>query len=119
MKSWIGRYVRIKREYIAVDILEDGSTINYIKRDDETYYTGFSEMYDNPLHAIFKVRQDVYGVDLYIYRDHELNIGSVEPSHLIIVEAIEGTNSISHPYVWDSTYFEPVKQVYTWEKCEP
>jgi hypothetical protein len=61
---------------------------------------------------------DIYGVDLFNHRRDGYVIGSVEPTHQVIVEVIEGGNKISYPYLWDAKYFEEVVRTtakYTYE----
>lgn len=102
LKSWIDKYVRIKPEFIKTASDEDDS-YEYVECDN-----GMNGIIYEPSSSIFKVKMDIYGVDLFSHRRNGFEIGSVEPTHQIIVEIVEGGNTIGYPYLWDSKYFEEV-----------
>ena len=114
IQSWLGKKVRIKREFIKTEQeYESGSESYYIECDN-----GMNALVENPKEAVFSVQMDVYGVDLFKYRHVPsfgggekcvgFEIGSVEPTHQIIIEIIQGSNEIGYPYLWDVKYFEEV-----------
>lgn len=102
IQSLIGKYVRIKREYITSSFEGQGM---HIECDN-----GMNGVIYEPTHSIFMVKMDIYGVDLFNHRRDGFNIGSVEPTHQVIIEIVEGGNSIGYPYLWDAKYFEEVVQ---------
>lgn len=114
IKSWVGKKVRIKREYIKTETDDDGETYSFIDIDN-----GLDGLVDDPINAVFSVKMAIFGVDLYYYRDHDFEVGSVEPTHQIILEGVNN-RFIAHPFVWDSKYFERVREVTTttWEPLE-
>jgi hypothetical protein len=84
IKSWMGKSVRIKDEYIV-----DGWVVPEL-----SYFNGIE-------HKTFKVQMDCYGVDLFAFRNDEMAIESLPcASHLIILE------DYGHPFLWKSKYFE-------------
>ena len=99
IKSWIGEKVRIKKEYIYFD--EDG-------HENITAKNGIRTMVDNATDAIFVVKMDMYGVDLFNHRHSGLVVGSVEPEHQIIIETAQGSNEIQYPFLFEAKYFEKV-----------
>lgn len=115
IKSLTGKKVRIKREFITTEDSEYG---NYYVEGN----MALSANIDNPLDAIFKVLTDVYGVDLWPYtffptghneqdaKHVGFEIGSVEPTHQVIIEAVQGCNDIRYPFLWDAKYFEEVRE---------
>jgi hypothetical protein len=126
MKKWAHRRVRIKREYLIQEeeINEDKSVYDegageYIQAVYDKYWTtinmnnGFEGAVtipneENLYTATFKVRAEMYGVDLYGKGD-EFNLCDLpEPSHQIIIE------ECNWPFMWDSKYFEVVRQEYNW-----
>ncbi len=112
INSLIGKYVRIKRELIRSSIEGQGF---HIECDN-----GMNGVIYRPKHSIFEVKMDIYGVDLFNHRRDGFSIGSVEPTHQVIVEIVEGGNAIAYPYLWDAKYFEEVERVqqapkYTYE----
>ena len=126
IKSWIRKNVRIKREYLNVELEldEDASTYdddgNVIEEVfyEEVYIdcnNGLNGVIDNPTDAIFNVKMDIYGIDLFNHRGDGLVIGDVKPTHQLIIEVVDGdeSNKISYPYLWDSKYFEVVIPVTT------
>ena len=103
IKSLIGKKVRIKREFI--------------KFKKNKYYTrlactdsSLNTFVDKPNEAIFSVLTDMYGVDLFPHRYDGFEIGSVEPTHQVIIEVIQGCNKISYPFLWEAKYFEEVRE---------
>ena len=126
IKSWIGKNVRIKREYIKVELrhpstydVDADDEYNFIERVYEYVETyidcnnGLNGVVDNPTDAIFNVKMDIYGIDLFNYRGDGLVVGDVEATHQLIIEVVDGSNKISYPYLWDSEYFEVVIPVRT------
>ena len=96
----MGKKVRIKREFI--------------KFKKKKYYTctdsSLNTFVDKPNEAIFSVLTDMYGVDLFPHRYDGFEIGSVEPTHQVIIEVIQGCNDIRYPFLWDAKYFEEVRE---------
>jgi len=126
IQSWLGKKVRIKREFIKTEQeYESGGETYHIECDN-----GMNALVDNPNEAIFSVQMDVYGVDLFKYRHIPrfggggkcvgFEIGSVEPTHQIIIEIIQGSNEIGYPYLWDVKYFEEVvEEIVITKKYQP
>lgn len=118
IKSWIGRTVRIKREYIklsepeididASDYDDDGNIINVVYEKPSYYIdtnNGLNSVLDivDVYNATFYVQYDCYGVDLYRVRE-DIDISELpEPTHQIIIR------EAMYPYLWDAKYFEVVK----------
>ena len=126
MKTWVNRRVRIKREYLIEENQLDYDKSIYDEEEnelvEEVYYkcwatinmnNGFEGAVtipneENLYTATFKVRAEMYGVDLHGKRD-EFNLCDLpEPSHQIIIEECKW------PFMWDSKYFEVVRQEYNW-----
>jgi hypothetical protein len=97
INSWIGKKVRIKRDYIK----KHNNGDDYVNTPN-----GLNGVVDNPTNAIFTVKMDVYGVDMFNHRRDGLIVGDVKPTHLLIIEIVEGSNTIGYPYLWDAEYFE-------------
>lgn len=117
IKSWLGKQVRLKREYIKEEqeIDEDQSDwdedtetwVNIVYKTEYVIDTpnGLSGCVfpDNALEAVFNVQYDCYGVDLFRYRESPVDISELpEPSHQIIIKETD------YPYMWDAKYFEIV-----------
>ena len=99
IESWIGKYVRIKNEYITKEILEDGTENYYISVD----VPGLCGFFAGIERNIFKVQMDCYGVDLFPFMNEETEIDSLpNPTHKIITDASD------YPILWDSKYFKLV-----------
>ena len=120
IKSWRGRYVRIKEEYILRRF--DGE----YNEDDEWVEDSSLPMIEevsrcpleNFIHdpnEVFIVASELYGVDLYNYYNREFEVGSVEPTHQIILRR-NGKND--YPYIWDSKYFDVLVNTNVWVKDE-
>jgi len=104
IKSWMGKTVRIKREYLSLrEDYEDYEEVN------EPYYyidtpNGMNGVLwsEDLLNATFYVQYDCYGVDLFNVREDK-NISDLpEPVHQIIVRESK------YPYLWKAEYFELV-----------
>jgi hypothetical protein len=124
IKSWIGQKVRIKKEYIKVELVldddastfdDDGNVIEEVFRVDAYIdcNNGLNGLVDNPNDTIFDVKMDIYGIDLFNHRRDGLIVGDVKATHQLIIEVVEGGNKIGYPYLWDSKYFEVVVPVTT------
>jgi hypothetical protein len=124
IESWIGKNVRIKREYIKVEVElrhsstydDDDNILEEVWEYENTYIecdNGLNGVVDNPTDAIFNVKMDIYGIDLFNHRRDGLVIGDVKPTHQLIIEVVEGSDKIAYPYLWDSKYFEVVIPVTT------
>jgi hypothetical protein len=100
IESWVGKKVRIKREFIKSSIEGQGL---HIECDN-----GMNGVIYEPTDSIFTVKMDMYGVDLFNHRRDGFRIGSFEPTHQVIIEIVKGGNSINYPYLWDAKYFEEV-----------
>jgi len=112
IQSLIGKHVRIKREFIKSTYEGQGL---YIECDN-----GMNGVIDEPTDSIFMVKMDIYGVDLFNHRRDGFRIGSVEPTHQVIIEIVEGGNSINYPYLWDAKYFEEVvEEIIITKKYQP
>ena len=120
VKIWRGRRVRIKREYLIERELidEDLSTLDedgniliptYVKLwETINMNNGFEGAVIIPdgedlSTAVFKVRAEIYGIDLYGVKQGTQLSDLPKPSHQIIIEECGG-----FPYVWDAKYFEVV-----------
>ena len=88
IKSWTGKYVRIKDEYI-----EDGRIITPVGMDGVLY--GF-------INERLLVQADVYGADIYFRSGREIDTENVTLSHQIIVK------ESGYPFLWDAKYFHLV-----------
>lgn len=126
IKIWRRRRVRIKREYLVLEqrIDDDASTFddddNIIEAVFKKYWTttlnnGFEGAViipegDDIYSATFEVIGEFYGVDLYGMKKEGVLLSELtKPSHHIVVKETAGW-----PYMWDSKYFEVVRQEYTW-----
>jgi hypothetical protein len=120
IKSWRHRHVRIKEEYILRRKEFDG----YYDDNDEwvedrslpmiehvEINCPLSDCINNPS-EVFEVASDMYGVDLYRYTNSEFEVGSIEPTHQIILR------NNGYPYIWDAKYFELVVRKEIWVKDE-
>jgi hypothetical protein len=101
--SWIGCTIKLREEYISLD------------ENSQEYVTihnalaSFLNYEDNISELRFFVQQDVYGVDLFSYRNgKELNVDDAIMTHQIIIECKSKT-IFNYPYLWESKYFEIVK----------
>ena len=118
IKSWISQNVRIKEEYIKVELEldEDASTYdddgNVIEEVfyEETYIIGCNNGMSGCLAGkerdVFRVKGSMYGVDLYGQGGEKMS-DLPEPSHQIIIDATE------YPFIWEAKYFEIVVPVTT------
>ena len=117
IKSWLYENVRVKEEYIKVqlELDEDASTYdddgNVIEEVfyEEVYIdcnNGMSGCLAGNERGVFRVRASMYGVDLYGQGGKEMS-DLPEPSHQIIIDATE------HPFIWEAKYFEIVVPVTT------
>lgn len=120
LKKWKSTRVRIKREYLVEDkqLNYDKSTYDEESNEliEEVYDKWATINMDNGFEgcviipngkdlstAVFKVRAEIYGVDLY-GKPSEIKLCDLpEPSHQIIIEECGGW-----PYIWESKYFEVV-----------
>jgi hypothetical protein len=123
IKSWRGRYVRLKSEYVVRTKVFDG----YYNEDDEWIEDRSLPMVEEveincPLCSfiddpdeIFGVEAEIYGVDLHKYYNREFEVGSVEPTHQIILRRNSGED---YPYIWDVKYFDVLMSTKVWVKDE-
>jgi len=124
IKSWRGRSVRLKPEYIVKRMEFDG----HYDEEEGTWVTDKSlpmveEFYINcPLsnfihdpNDVFEVASDMYGIDLYGYTSKSFEVGSIEPTHQIILRRSSG---VDYPYIWDAKYFDVVRKELVWVKDE-
>lgn len=94
IKSWIGKNVRIKDEYIT---------------DEWVNVPGLSAYFSGIERETFKVQMDCYGVDLFGFRGDGVGVSEMpEPSHQIIITACSTPLPSSYPFLWDAKYFEIV-----------
>lgn len=94
IKSWIGKNVRIKEEYIT---------------DGWVNVPGLSAYFCGIERETFKVRMDCYGVDLFGFRGDGVDISEMpKPSHQIIITTCSTQSPSSYPFLWDAKYFEIV-----------
>ena len=117
IKSWRDKHVRIKEEYIIRRKEFDGS---YNDDDDwvEDQSLPMIEIAEVNCPAgicinadeVVKVSADFYGVDLYKHMFNEFEVGSIEPTHQIILD------NCRYPYMWDAKYFEVVTRKQVWVK---
>jgi len=118
IQSWIGKNVRIKKEFIelsepeidedASDYDDEGNIINEVYYE-QRYFINTQNGLDNVLrdrdilNDTFYVQYDCYGVDLWHMRREGKNISELpEPAHLIVIR------EANYPYLWDAKYFEVV-----------
>lgn len=96
IKSWIGKNVRIKDEYI-----KDG-WVNIDLASGLSYFDGIES-------ETFKVQMDCYGVDLFPYRNEGIDVKYLRsPSHQIIITRNQSAEN-DYPFLWYSKYFEIVE----------
>jgi hypothetical protein len=118
IQSWIGKNVRIKKEFIelsepeidedASDYDDEGNIINEVYYE-QRYFINTQNGLDNVLrdrdilNDTFYVQYDCYGVDLWHMRMEGKNISELpEPARLIVIR------ETNYPYLWDAKYFEVV-----------
>jgi hypothetical protein len=128
IKSWRHQHVRIKKEYLKIETVRNGhydDDDNWVDDENAPLVDEFQIVHGCPLTTleaiglakkpetdVFKVWADVYGTDLYRHTFTPLEVGSVEPTHQIILEETR------YPYMWDAKYFEVVRQEHIWVKDE-
>ena len=119
IKSWKGKTVRIKPEYLRINRVEyaseyddDGNVTNSVFKDITicTAPNGLNSILDD-VTAEFKVVADVYGVDLYYVREDTELQDLREPQHLIILD--EG-----YSFVWGAKWFEVLTREQVWKVDE-
>jgi hypothetical protein len=124
IKSWVGQYVRIKREYIE-----------YIKDPDTYHSCGESRLINTPFDRFFddgelwssfdntrldfgsrichlwmgRVHAHVFGVDLLPSRNIYPPNEEEQPRHMLVIQGFPMENDWY--YAWDAKYFEVVKGV--------
>jgi hypothetical protein len=124
IKSWRSRHVRIKPEYVERTMVFQGY---YTDDDDEVWVEDKSlPMVEDirincPLAGFvydpeetFEVMADIYGIDLYKHTFTPFEVGSVEPTHQVILKG----RVTGDPYIWDTKYFDVVRQERVWVKDE-
>jgi hypothetical protein len=62
----------------------------------------------------FEVMADIYGIDLYKHTFTPFEVGSVEPTHQVILRG----KTMHYPFVWDSKYFDVLRMEHKWVKDE-
>jgi hypothetical protein len=116
IKSWLGKQVRLKREWIKEeqeidedqsDWDEDTGTWANIVYKTEYVIDVFGlracvDYFEDAREAVFNVQSDFYGVDLFYTRSLVEVSELPEPSHQIIIK------ETGYPYMWDAKYFEIV-----------
>lgn len=124
IKSWRGMHVRLKPEYFQQfeefdgnwdddeNWIEDESLPKVVRVEISCPLRGFI---DDPANDIFEVTADVYGIDLYKHTYTPFEVGSVEPTHQVI---LRGKAMNTCPFVWDTKWFDVVRQEYVWVKDE-
>jgi hypothetical protein len=123
IKSWRGRHVRLKPEYVVRKKVFDGDYDddgNWVEDrslpmlEEVEINCPLCNFIDDP-NEVFGVSAEIYGVDLYRYYNSEFEIGSAEPTHQIILRRNSGED---YPYIWDVKYFEVLKRTQVWVKDE-
>jgi hypothetical protein len=100
--SWIGKTIKIKDEYIFLD----NSSNQYVIT--QNALQSFLRDEDNISDLRFHVKQDIYGVDLFSWRNgKKLDVDNVEMTHQVIIEC-ESKVIFNYPFLWDSIFFELV-----------
>jgi hypothetical protein len=124
IKSWRGMNVRLKPEYFQQveefdgnwddddNWIVDESLPKVVRADINCPLRGFI---DNPANDIFEVAADVYGIDLYKHTCTPFEVGSIEPTHQVI---LKGKAMDTYPFVWDTKWFDVVRQERIWVKDE-
>jgi hypothetical protein len=124
IKSWRGMNVRLKPEYFQQveefdgnwdddeNWIVDESLPKVVRADINCPLRGFI---DNPANDIFEVAADVYGIDLYKHTYTPFEVGSIEPTHQVI---LKGKAMNTQPFVWDTKWFDVVRQEHVWVKDE-
>jgi hypothetical protein len=122
--SWRGRSVRLKPEFFQQfeefdgnwdddeNWIVDESLPKVVRADINCPLRGFI---DNPANDVFEVAADVYGIDLYKHTYTPFEVGSIEPTHQVI---LKGKAMNTHPFVWDTKWFDVVRQEHIWVKDE-
>jgi hypothetical protein len=120
MKSWIGKYVRIKDEYIVKTVEEDVDASTYDDDGNVIDLVTVEDVYlDCPMknilepYTVYIVQQDAYGVDLYNYQNTELDTSpyATKHKHLLIVTTPLASDGLRHSYMWDAKYFEVIEKI--------
>ena len=122
IKSWRQRHVRIKPEYVERTMVFQGG---YDDNDEWTEDKSLPMVEDIKINCVlagfiydpdetFQVMSDIYGVDLYKHTFTSFEVGSIEPTHQVILRG----DRMSHPFVWDSKYFDVLRMEHKWVKDE-
>lgn len=127
IKTWIGKHVRIKREYLkAIPIFETDEYGNEVATDMEynielpdgttdyglcalrtcTLLSDKETLWDK----VYTVNLDFYGVDLYHTRENTRLDSLEEPTHQLIFSH----HDTGYPYAWNAKYFEIVERKEIW-----
>lgn len=117
IKSWRGRYVRLKPEFFLAKEEFQGNwdDDNYLVIDESLPKVKVFEIdcpmsafIDNPIEEVFMVASDIYGIDLYRSINTPIDVSSIEPTHQLI---LKGHKMDYYPFVWEAKYFEVVNEV--------
>ena len=122
IKSWRQRHVRIKPEYVERTMVFQG---DYDDNDEWIEDKSLPMVEDIKINCVlagfiydpdetFQVMADIYGVDLYKHTFTPFEVGSIEPTHQVILRG----DRMSHPFVWDSKYFDVLRMEHKWVKDE-
>ena len=97
-------------EFVGYSEYEDG--VNNGKEpvyiiETDTRFDSINAWIDNPMEQIFRVKGDIYGVDLYSHRCTPLdtNDEAIELKHQVYLIEIDSNDSL---LLWDAKYFEVV-----------
>lgn len=101
LQSWIGKNVRIRKEFLKKYKDDYGRTEWQTTISDSP----INQFLNNPKTDVFYVLQDVWGTDLFYYRHKEADVKKLKHSHQLI---LRGGQFSSYPYLWDAKYFEIV-----------
>lgn len=108
IKSWIGKKVRVKSQYIEYFVNEENG------EPEPTLYTGtaLDNLLDDVSGLVMVVKMDCFGVDLWDFRRNEAKIEDLPaPTHMLIIDVDgKGSGYLSYPFLWDAKYFEIVEQ---------
>lgn len=101
IQSWIGKSVRIKREFIVSRIDENGVEC----WESNIPHSPINQFLTNAKDEIFYVLQDVWGADLFFHRRDSVDTSTLELKHQLI---LRGGLMGYYRYVWDANHFEVV-----------
>lgn len=124
IKSFMHQFVRIKRQYIRgyyAQYMAEGEFVGYSEYEDGfnngkepeyiietgTPFDSINSWIDNPMEKIFRVKGDIYGVDMYSHRSTPLDTwdDDIHLKHQLYLVEIDSDDSL---LLWDAKYFEVV-----------